>query len=133
MRVSKACEKLLVEKHSEHTVEIIDPLNYDFGDVFKPEFSYHRSKVPAHLAELADKIAKADGYVMVSPECNHSMSPALASILFNPFVAPLFSYKPSAIVTYSAGQWGQGKSIRFDANLLIRVRLFTGFCDDSSA
>ena len=65
MRVSKACEKLLVEKHSEHTVEIIDPLNYDFGDVFKPEFSYHRSKVPAHLAELADKIAKADGYVMV--------------------------------------------------------------------
>ncbi|MCW1889819.1 hypothetical protein OK016_12125 [Vibrio chagasii] len=29
-----------------------------------------------HLAELADKIAKADGYVMVSPENNHSMAQA---------------------------------------------------------
>ncbi|NOI38601.1 NAD(P)H-dependent oxidoreductase [Vibrio sp. 070316B] len=109
VRVSKACAKLLTNKHSDHTVEIIDPLDYDFGDVFKPEFSYHRSKVPAHLAELADKIAKADGYVMVSPEYNHSMSPALANIL-NHFGSSLFSYKPSAIVTYSAGQWGGARA-----------------------
>ncbi|NMU52885.1 NADPH-dependent oxidoreductase, partial [Vibrio parahaemolyticus] len=31
MRVSKACEKLIASQHSQHTVEIIDPLNYDFG------------------------------------------------------------------------------------------------------
>ncbi|MFH4616466.1 NAD(P)H-dependent oxidoreductase [Vibrio diabolicus] len=105
MRVSRACEKLIVSQHSQHTVEIIDPLNYDFGDVFKPEFAYHRAKVPAHLRELADKIKSADGYVMVSPEYNHSMSPALANML-NHFGSSLFSYKPSAIVTYSAGQWG---------------------------
>lgn len=42
---------------------------------------------------------------MVSPEYNHSMSPALANLL-NHFGSSLFSYKPSAIVTYSAGQWG---------------------------
>ena len=42
---------------------------------------------------------------MVSPEYNHSMSPALAHLL-NHFGSSLFSYKPSAIVTYSAGQWG---------------------------
>lgn len=78
---------------------------YDFDDVFKPEFAYHRSKVPEHLSELADKIKQADGYVMVSPEYNHSMSPALANML-NHFGSSLFSYKPSAIVTYSAGQWG---------------------------
>lgn len=36
MRVSKACEKLIASQHSQHTVEIIDPLNYDFGDVFSP-------------------------------------------------------------------------------------------------
>jgi NAD(P)H-dependent FMN reductase len=42
---------------------------------------------------------------MVSPEYNHSMSPALAHLL-NHFGSSLFSYKSSAIVTYSAGQWG---------------------------
>jgi NAD(P)H-dependent FMN reductase len=42
---------------------------------------------------------------MISPEYNHSMSPALANLL-NHFGSSLFSYKPSAIVTYSAGQWG---------------------------
>lgn len=84
-------------------------MNYDFGDVFKPEFAYHRSKVPQHLSELADKIKHADGYVMVSPEYNHSMSPALANML-NHFGSSLFSYKPSAIVTYSAGQWGGARA-----------------------
>ncbi|MCR9548469.1 NADPH-dependent FMN reductase [Vibrio antiquarius] len=105
MRVSRACETLFKNQYSQHIVEIIDPLNYDFDDVFKPEFAYHRAKVPAHLRELADKIKSADGYVMVSPEYNHSMSPALANML-NHFGSSLFSYKPSAIVTYSAGQWG---------------------------
>ncbi|HHF2972923.1 NAD(P)H-dependent oxidoreductase [Vibrio diabolicus] len=105
MRVSRACETLFKNQYSQHTVEIIDPLNYDFDDVFKPEFAYHRAKVPAHLRELADKIKSADGYVMVSPEYNHSISPALANML-NHFGSSLFSYKPSAIVTYSAGQWG---------------------------
>ncbi|MCQ9051288.1 NADPH-dependent FMN reductase [Vibrio diabolicus] len=105
MRVSRACETLFKNQYSQHTVEIIDPLNYDFDDVFKPEFAYHRAKVPAYLRELADKIKSADGYVMVSPEYNHSMSPALANML-NHFGSSLFSYKPSAIVTYSAGQWG---------------------------
>ncbi len=33
------------------------------------------------------------------------MSPALSHLL-NHFGSSLFSYKPSAIVTYSAGQWG---------------------------
>ncbi|WP_440872052.1 NADPH-dependent FMN reductase [Vibrio diabolicus] len=105
MRVSRACETLFKNQYSQHTVEIIDPFNYDFDDVFKPEFAYHRAKVPARLRELADKIKSADGYVMVSPEYNHSMSPALANML-NHFGSSLFSYKPSAIVTYSAGQWG---------------------------
>jgi len=57
------------------------------------------------MQELAAAIEGADGYVMVSPEYNHSMSPALAHLL-NHFGSSLFSYKPSVIVTYSAGQWG---------------------------
>lgn len=108
-RVSLACESLLKKVYPEHEVEIIDPLDLNLGDIFKPEFAYSRKQVPADLKQLADKIAEADGYVMVSPEYNHSMSPALAHLL-NHFGSSLFSYKPSVIVTYSAGQWGGARA-----------------------
>lgn len=87
------------------SAELIDPLDFDLEPIFKPHFAYAQGKAPAQLQSLAEKIAAADGYVMVSPEYNHSVSPALAHLL-NHFGSSLFSYKPSAIVTYSAGQWG---------------------------
>ncbi|MEK6686371.1 MAG: NAD(P)H-dependent oxidoreductase [Pseudomonadota bacterium] len=103
LRVARAC---LAQMHqNDISAELIDPLDFDPGPIFKPHFAYAQGKAPAQLQSLADKIAAADGYVMVSPEYNHSMSPALAHLL-NHFGSSLFSYKPSAIVTYSAGQWG---------------------------
>ncbi|SBS29735.1 NADPH azoreductase [Marinomonas aquimarina] len=104
-RVANACLALLSSAYPEHTFELIDPLDYEQGAVFKPHFAYAKNKAPHDLDVLADKIQQADGYVMVSPEYNHSMSPALANLL-NHFGSSLFSFKPSAIVTYSAGQWG---------------------------
>ncbi len=101
-RVAKACVALLDEKYE---VELIDPLDYQQPAIFKPHFSYAQGKAPQDIDSLANKIKQADGYIMVSPEYNHSMSPALANLL-NHFGSSLFSYKPSAIVTYSAGQWG---------------------------
>ena len=88
-----------------HEATLIDPLDFDLGGVFTPHFSFARGKAPAPLDDLAAMIEAADGYVMVSPEYNHSMSPALAHLL-NHFGSSLFSYKPSVIATYSAGQWG---------------------------
>ncbi len=105
VRVSKACLACLNTEFPEHEVELVDALDYPLEAVFKPHFSYPKSKVPAALDELAKKIESADGYIMISPEYNHSMSPALANLL-NHFGSSLYSYKPSAIVTYSAGQWG---------------------------
>ncbi|WP_411360189.1 NADPH-dependent FMN reductase [Pseudidiomarina sp. YC-516-91] len=103
-RVAQACVQHIQNLQGVE-VELIDPLDYEFDSVFKPHFSYHQKDTPKQLQTLAEKIQQADGYVMVSPEYNHSMSPALAHLL-NHFGASLFSYKPSAIVTYSAGQWG---------------------------
>ncbi|MGM0525773.1 MAG: NADPH-dependent FMN reductase [Pseudomonadota bacterium] len=104
-RVAKACVHYLEKTFEDADVELIDPLDYELGQVFKPHFAYHQNQVPEALQTLAEKIEQADAYVMVSPEYNHSMSPALANLL-NHFGASLYSYKPSAIVTYSAGQWG---------------------------
>ncbi|BFM51341.1 NAD(P)H-dependent oxidoreductase [Marinomonas sp. THO17] len=104
-RVAKACLDCFAERFAEHDIELIDALDYPMEPVFKPHFAYAKGKAPTALDALAEKIAAADGYIMVSPEYNHSMSPALANLL-NHFGSSIFSYKPSAIVTYSAGQWG---------------------------
>ncbi|MFN3608827.1 MAG: NADPH-dependent FMN reductase [Hyphomonas sp.] len=100
LRVARQCEIQL--EALGHSAELIDPLSFELPAVFKPHFSYGKKEVSEVLASLARKIEAADGYVMVSPEYNHSMSPALTHLL-NHFGSSLFSYKPSAIVTYSAG------------------------------
>lgn len=104
-RVAKAAITCLNTRYSEHDFELIDPLDFPCENTFKPHFAYAQGKAPTKLNELATKIAQCDGYIMVSPEYNHSMSPALSNLL-NHFGSSLFSYKPSAIMTYSAGQWG---------------------------
>lgn len=102
-RVAQACVHLISQ--GINGAELIDPLDYELGSVFKPHFSYARGKAPPDVESLAKKIIDADAYVMVSPEYNHSMSPALAHLL-NHFGSSHFAFKPSAIITYSAGQWG---------------------------
>lgn len=104
-RVALAALECLKNRYEEHEFELVDALEYPLETVFKPHFSYSKSKAPSRLSELAEKIESSDGFVMISPEYNHSMSPALANLL-NHFGSSLFSYKPSAIMTYSAGQWG---------------------------
>ncbi|WP_118856141.1 NADPH-dependent FMN reductase [Sphingomonas mesophila] len=102
LRVARACMRLMQERAQ---ADLIDALEWPLAQPFKPHFSYAQGKAPDDLEALAAKIQSADGYVMVSPEYNHSMSPALANLL-NHFGSSLFSWKPSLIVTYSAGQWG---------------------------
>lgn len=107
LRVARQCVAQLRETGA--MVRLVDPLEIPLSAVFKPHFSHARGRAPAELEELAQYIASADGYVMVSPEYNHSMSPALAHLL-NHFGSSLFAGKPSAIVTYSAGQWGGARA-----------------------
>ena len=106
-RVARACVAQL--EAAGHSVTLIDPLEIDLPRPFKPEFAYAKGRAPQALTDLAAKIEAADGYVMVSPEYNHSMSPALADLL-NHFGSSLYSYKPSVIATYSAGQWGGARA-----------------------
>ncbi|MGY6535277.1 MAG: NADPH-dependent FMN reductase [Pararhodobacter sp.] len=107
LRLARACVAQLVG--AGHAASLIDPLDFDLSGPFKPHFAWARGKAPAPLDALADRIEAADGYVMVSPEYNHSMSPALMHLL-NHFGASRFAFRPSAIVTYSAGQWGGARA-----------------------
>jgi len=86
-------------------VTLIDPRELDLALLDKPEFAYPRSQVPEILRETREKLERAHAYVTVTPEFNHAPSPALLNVL-NHFGSSVFSFKPSAIVSYSAGQWG---------------------------
>lgn len=118
MRVARACLRELQARWPDAELLLVDPLAFVREPVFKPHFAYARRDVPADLEQLAADIRSADAYVMVSPEYNHSMSPALADLL-NHFGSSLFAFKPSAIVTYSAGQWG-------GARAAVNMRTFLG-------
>ena len=102
-RVGKWVESLL--HFRGHDVTIIDPVSENLPLLTRPHFAYPKTQAPKNLDRLADTFRTADGFVAITPEYNHAPSPALLNI-FNHFGSSLFSYKPSAIVTYSAGQWG---------------------------
>ena len=88
-----------------HSVSVIDPREIQLPLLEKPHFAYAPSQIPPTLADLNDVLTNSDAYVTITPEYNHAPSPALLNIL-NHFGSSVFSFKPSAIVSYSAGQWG---------------------------
>lgn len=101
----RVCAFLVAHLSSRFETTLIDPLDYPHTEVFKPVFAYAEGSKPEPLSALERRIREADAYVMVSPEYNHSMSPALADLL-NHFPSSAFAFKPSLIATYSSGQWG---------------------------
>ena len=96
-------------------MEIVDPLALAQHDeqaaaerrIFpmqRPFFFYPQDKAPPALETLAKSVMEADAYVMVTPEYNHAPGPALLETL-NHFGGSSYAFKPSCIVSYSAGQW----------------------------
>ena len=86
-----------------HVVDIVDPVVEDLPLLQRPHFTY--GTAPKELEQLAVRLRDADAYVMCTPEYNHAPGPALLNTL-NHFGSSTFSFKPSLIVSYSAGQWG---------------------------
>eukprot|EP00241_Pyramimonas_parkeae_P011721 CAMPEP_0114252220 /NCGR_PEP_ID=MMETSP0058-20121206/15717_1 /TAXON_ID=36894 /ORGANISM="Pyramimonas parkeae, CCMP726" /LENGTH=223 /DNA_ID=CAMNT_0001366133 /DNA_START=59 /DNA_END=730 /DNA_ORIENTATION=+ len=95
-----------------HDVTVIDPL-----DVFGPGGAFEGDghlAVPHFFAkagtfpkadEIRDTIKAADAILVVSAEYNHSIPPALSSLMGH-FGGSNFTCKPSACVVYSPGPWG---------------------------
>lgn len=101
----RVARHLVAEAAGLFDVTLVDPLALPLEPVFRPVFTRPATEVPPAMAELQGRIRAADAYVMVSPEYNHSPSPALTDLL-NAFPSSAFAFKPSLIVTYSSGQWG---------------------------
>lgn len=61
-------------------------------------------KLHEKLAPLADLYLRADGFCIVSAEYNNSIPPGLSNLI-DYFLEEYF-FRPSAIICYSAGQFG---------------------------
>ena len=67
-----------------------------------PHFAYKPGEEPEAMHRMQQEIRAADCYLIISPEYNHSIPPALSGMMDH-FGGSNYEYKPSAIITYSHG------------------------------
>lgn len=91
-------------KERGHQTTLVDPLDFNLPLLDNMYKEYEKGEAPKNLEKLADIIKKADGYLIVSAEYNHSIPPALSNLLDH-FLEEYF-FKPSAIMCYSKGHFG---------------------------
>jgi NAD(P)H-dependent FMN reductase len=97
-----------------HDVSVLDPKTAHDGFFMnlatKHHFHYKDNEiVPLPLTQTHALLEAADAYVVVSPEMNHTISPAVTNTL-NYFATSTYKNKVSGIATYSAGMWGGARS-----------------------
>jgi NAD(P)H-dependent FMN reductase len=83
---------------------LVDPCEKQLPLLDRMYKEHPKGEAPPLLEELADLFRRADGFVIVSAEYNQSVPPALKNLLDH-FLEEYF-WRPSAIVSYSAGRFG---------------------------
>ena len=98
--------KFVIAKLRErgHEPVLVDPMELDLPLLDRMYKEYPRGEAPEKLERLADLYRRADGFVVVSAEYNQSVPPALKNTL-DYFLEEYF-WRPSTIVSYSAGRFG---------------------------
>ena len=95
-----------------HDVTLIDSEAYELPLLDRMYKEYDEGAAPAAMEAVAKAFREADGFIIVSAEYNHSIPAALKNLLDH--FQKEYLYKPSGIVTYSAGPFG---GVRGLANL----------------
>ena len=100
IKVARWMEKKL--KARGHEVTFVDPMELNLP-LLDRMFKEMENPIQ-NIKDLQLAIKNADGYLPVTPEYNHSPSPAMVNTL-DYFLEEYF-FKPSAIVSYSVGGFG---------------------------
>ena len=98
--------RFIVRKLAErdHSVTLIDSQEYELPLLDKMYKEFSDEDAPPKMTAISEALDAADGFVIVSAEYNHSVPAALKNLLDH--FQSEYLYKPSAIVTYSAGPFG---------------------------
>jgi len=83
---------------------LVDPCEIKLPLLDRMYKEYPKGEAPAVLEELANLFRRADGFVIVSAEYNQCVPPALKNTL--DYFLEEFFWRPSAILSYSAGRFG---------------------------
>jgi NAD(P)H-dependent FMN reductase len=86
-----------------HTVHMIDPTEYEELLVLHIP-NHYNPKPTKQMQAISKMLCDSDGFILVSPEYNHSFSGALKNAIDN--FMPEYEKKPFGIATYSAGPFG---------------------------
>lgn len=92
--VARAVHARLAQREGV-TTRLIDPREWPFGNLHARE--WEMDPRPPRVAEFVDEMARADGFVLVSPEYNHSFAGTLKNML--DALYDEWSRKPFAIVS----------------------------------
>ncbi len=126
-----------------HEVTLVDPLEYELPllDLMYKEFE--KGQAPAAMEDISRILSKADGFIIVSAEYNHSIPAALKNLLDH--FQTEYLYKPSGIITYSAGPFGGVRGLANLRTILAELgtpsipsafpvsQIFKAFDDDGNA
>ena len=95
-----------------HAVTLVDSEQSQLPFLDRMYKEYAEGEAPAAMEAIAEAFRNADGFIVVSAEYNHSIPAALKNLLDH--FQQEYLYKPSGLVTYSAGPFG---GVRGLANL----------------
>lgn len=87
-----------------HDARLVDPAESRLPLLDKMFKEFPAGQAPEPLQSIGNLVVAADAYIVVSGEYNHAPPPALTNLLDH-FLDEYF-WKPSAIVSYSAGGFG---------------------------
>ncbi len=87
-----------------HDVELVDSEAQKLPLLDRMYKEFDKGEAPAAMEKIAEIFRNADGFIIVSGEYNHSVPAALKNLLDH--FQKEYLYKPSGLVTYSAGPFG---------------------------
>ncbi|XP_037076596.1 NADPH azoreductase-like [Pollicipes pollicipes] len=110
-RIATHLVKLLKEKN--HNVTVFDPLKMPFEMLRQPlHFMPDASAAPEWLRDANETLKAADGFVVVTPEYNCALPPALVNMLDH-FPPASYRHRPVGMACYSLGQFGGMRAAAF--------------------
>jgi len=87
-----------------HDVSLVDTLEFQLPELDLMYKEFAEGEAPDAMQKVGQILEKADGFIVVSAEYNHSIPSTLKNLLDH--FQSEYLYKPSGIVTYSAGPFG---------------------------
>ena len=87
-----------------YDVSLVDSQKYELPTLDWMYKEYAQGEAPEAMHKIAEILNAADGFIIISAEYNHSVPAALKNLLDH--FQSEYLYKPSGIVTYSAGPFG---------------------------